>query len=106
METTALAGTRRSLHGIAELVLAGPQHRADGTIRLRVTSGGVGGAVSGLRVEGMELVSPAGRVSPPGARREGAGGGGGEEGAPGGVSGNTSGVRRDEPLALDPAAVS
>ncbi|MER7277712.1 hypothetical protein ABT369_25055 [Dactylosporangium sp. NPDC000244] len=32
--------TRRSLHGLAELVLAGPQYRASGTIRLRVTGGG------------------------------------------------------------------
>jgi len=29
------ATTRRSLHGIGELVLAGPQYRAHGTIRLR-----------------------------------------------------------------------
>ncbi|GAA4245963.1 hypothetical protein [Dactylosporangium darangshiense] len=32
--------SRRSLHGLAELVLAGPQHRASGTIRLRVTEDG------------------------------------------------------------------
>ncbi|GAA2631810.1 hypothetical protein GCM10010399_75140 [Dactylosporangium fulvum] len=32
--------TRKSLHGLAELVLAGPQHRRSGTIRLRVTPGG------------------------------------------------------------------
>jgi hypothetical protein len=106
METTALAATRRSLHGIAELVLAGPQHRADGTIRLRVTSGGFGGAVSGLRVEGMELVSPAGRVPLAGSCRELAGAVGVEVGAPAGVYGDTSGVDPDEPLALDPAAVS
>ncbi|GGM13746.1 hypothetical protein ACFFX1_32025 [Dactylosporangium sucinum] len=32
--------TRRSFHGLAELVLAGPQHRRSGTIRLRVTPTG------------------------------------------------------------------
>ena len=31
-----LATTRRSLHGVAELLLAGPQHTASRTVRLRV----------------------------------------------------------------------
>ena len=34
------AATRRSLHGVAELVLAGPQYRTSGSIELRVTPGG------------------------------------------------------------------
>lgn len=33
--------TRESLHGIAELLLAGPQYRRDGTIRLRVVAGAI-----------------------------------------------------------------
>lgn len=37
---TTLAATRRSLHAVAEQVLAGPQYRASGTIRLRVTADG------------------------------------------------------------------
>ncbi|MEY9845973.1 hypothetical protein [Streptacidiphilus sp. MAP5-3] len=32
--------TRRSLHGLAELLMAGPQFRRSGTIRLRVIPGG------------------------------------------------------------------
>jgi len=32
--------TRRSLHGVAELLLAGPQHRATGRIDLSVVDGG------------------------------------------------------------------
>ena len=36
----ALATTRRSLHAVAELLLAGPQHRASDTVRLRVSPGG------------------------------------------------------------------
>ena len=36
----ALATTRRALHGIAELVLAGPQHLVGDTVRLRVVPGG------------------------------------------------------------------
>jgi hypothetical protein len=106
MVTTALAATRRSLHGIAELVIAGPQHRADGTIRLRVTPGGFGGAVADLRVEGAELVFPAGRAPLGGTCRELATAAGVEVGAPVGVYGDTSGVEPDEPLTLDPEAVS
>ena len=37
-----LGTTRRSLHGVAELLLAGPQFRQSGTIRLRATTGGFG----------------------------------------------------------------
>ena len=41
METSdALAATRRALHGVAELVLAGPQHLVGDTVRLRVVQGG------------------------------------------------------------------
>src|SRR5438477_5171404 len=38
--TPGLAITRRSLHGVAELVLAGPEHRRTGEIALRVTAHG------------------------------------------------------------------
>lgn len=49
--------TRRSLHGLAELVLAGPQHRASGTIRLRVTDTGFATvAVPDLRVTADALI--------------------------------------------------
>lgn len=36
-----LAETRRALHAVAELVLAGPQYRRSGTIRLRVAGAGL-----------------------------------------------------------------
>ena len=55
--------TRRSLHGIAELVLAGPQYAASQSIRLCVTPGGFGTVTTPhLRVEGLELVSPSSRL--------------------------------------------
>lgn len=41
METPeAISDTRRALHGVAELVLAGPQHARSDTVRLRVAPGG------------------------------------------------------------------
>ncbi|WP_433614714.1 hypothetical protein ACQP2P_09340 [Dactylosporangium sp. CA-139114] len=49
--------TRRSLHGLAELVLAGPQYRASGTIRLRIVGGGFATvAAPDLRVTADALV--------------------------------------------------
>lgn len=40
MGQAVLATTRRSLHAVAELVLAGPQYRDIGKLRLRVIPGG------------------------------------------------------------------
>ncbi len=55
--------TRRSLHGIAELVLAGPQYDACQSILLQVTPGGFGTVADpDLRVDGLDLVSPTTRV--------------------------------------------
>ena len=55
MDEHAMTATRRSLHAVAEHVLAGPQYRAVGTIRLHVTPGGFGQVKGPLRVEGTEL---------------------------------------------------
>lgn len=52
-----LTSTRRLMHGIAEGLLAGPQHRACGRIQLRVVPGGF--ATTGapaLRLDGSDLV--------------------------------------------------
>jgi hypothetical protein len=64
----AYTTTRRSLHGVAELLLAGPQHRRSGTIRLRVTPGGFGTvAEPELLVEGLDVVTPTARIPLDGA---------------------------------------
>jgi hypothetical protein len=42
MDEHVLSATRRSLHAVAEQLLAGPQHREQGTIRLRVSPPGSG----------------------------------------------------------------
>ena len=58
MNTAALTTTRRSLHAVAELVLAGPQYRRDGTIRLQITPGGFA-TTAGPRVgvDGVDLTA-------------------------------------------------
>ncbi|HEX5087610.1 MAG TPA: hypothetical protein VFV89_07370 [Nocardioides sp.] len=54
--------TRTTLHAVAELLLAGPQYAASGTIRLRVLPAGIGTvAAPDLRLEGTELTGPGGR---------------------------------------------
>ena len=54
-----LGATRRSLHAVAEHVLAGPQYAATGTIRLRVVPGGFATTAGlDLRVAGGSLVGP------------------------------------------------
>lgn len=59
MYPPTLEASRQVLHGIAELVLAGPQHARSQTIRLRVTPGGFGTVAAPLlRVERLALVCP------------------------------------------------
>lgn len=62
MDPTAMIATRLALHGVAELVLAGPQHARGNGIRLRVTPGGFGTvAAPEVRVDGEDLVMGAQR---------------------------------------------
>ena len=63
MNRQSLERTRLALHGVAELVLAGPQYAESHTIRLRVTPGGFGTVTEpDLRVDGLELVTPEARL--------------------------------------------
>lgn len=60
-----LVATRNSLHALAELVLAGPQHALTGRIVLTVKPGGFGTVLEpDLVIEGAELVTPPGRRIP------------------------------------------
>jgi hypothetical protein len=57
MDTRGFETTLRSLHGLAELVLAGPQYAQSGDIRLRATEGGFGTVTApDVRVDGVEIV--------------------------------------------------
>ena len=63
MDQETLSRTRQALHGVAELVLAGPQYAESQEIRLRVTPGGFGTVTTpDLRVERLDLVGAAARL--------------------------------------------
>ncbi|GLX01381.1 hypothetical protein [Microtetraspora sp. NBRC 16547] len=108
MRIQDLPRTRRVLHGVAELVLAGPQYRLSGTIRLRPVSGGFATVTAPhLRVDGDTLVTGTGLVLPLrdvtfAGLAEAAGV---QVGAPEGLYRDGSGVQADERVEVDPAAV-
>jgi hypothetical protein len=98
--------TRRSLHGLAELVLAGPQHRASGTIRLRVTDAGFATvAAPDLHVTAGALILSDGRHVPLAGRTlaEVAADAGVEPGAPHDLYPDGSGAEPGDKLVLDDA---
>lgn len=65
MDAQTMATTRRTLHGIAEGVLAGPQHRRTGELALRQSPGGFATTAGpDLRVEGHDLVVDGNRRIP------------------------------------------
>ena len=101
MDEQQLVATRRALHGVAESVIAGPQYRAHGTIRLAVCADGFAGVAAPLRVQGTDLVGPDGRWPLHGTLRELGKVAGVEVGPPEGIYSDTSGVDLDEPLAVD-----
>jgi len=102
MDEDGLAMARRSLHAVAELVLAGPQYRVTGRLRLRVIAGGFATAfqpdvrVLGARVAAGEKAS---EISNQTARQLGQRLGV-TAGRPGDSYQDGSGVGLDEPLAL------
>jgi hypothetical protein len=99
--------TRRSWHGVAELLLAGPQHRRTGTIRLRVTPGGFATTTGepDLRVDGAELVAGDHRFELDGAScAELATAVGVDAGEPVDLYREHSGVRVGDVLSVDAAA--
>ncbi len=104
MDNATIETTRRGLHAVAELVLAGPQYRRSGTIRLVVSPGGFATwTESPLAVDGVDLLTGAGRVPMSGTTCAALGRtvGVSAEG-PAGVYRDGSGVAPDEVLELDP----
>ncbi|GAA4708731.1 hypothetical protein [Phytohabitans rumicis] len=99
-----LGATRHSLHAVAELVLAGPQHRRTGTIRLLVSPGGFRPLKHPeLRVDGVDLVVGQTRLAITGRScAELAAAAGVDVGAPRGLYDDGSGAEPDEVLHVDP----
>lgn len=102
--TDAASVTRRALHGVAELVLAGPQYRATGKLRLGVVPGGFATTLTPrLRVDGGQVTGATGTAVAIDGRtaRALAAELGVEAGRPEGAYEGGSGVDPDETLSLD-----
>ena len=100
-----LAVTRRSLHGVAELVLAGPQYRATGRLRLGVVPGGFATTLMPrLRVDASGVSVPEGVTAVIGGRtpRDLGAELGVVAGRPEGAYEDGSGVDPGDTLAVDP----
>lgn len=108
MSDPAGAATRRALQAVAELLLAGPQHRRAGTIKLLVRPGGFGTLTDGgPYVDGVDLVAGDRRLAMTGRTcADLAADAGIDIGAPDGVYHDGSGATPDETLRLDPGAAS
>ena len=104
MDEHALTATRRSLHAVAEQLLAGPQYREHGEIRLQVTPGGFGQFRGPLRVDGTEIVGSDRRVPLRGTIGEVAAALRVEAGEPAGLYSEHAEFGADDELAVDPAA--
>lgn len=87
--------TRRQLHQVAESLIAGPQWRTAGTIRLTVTPDGFAGAAVAVGVSGTELVWAGGAAELAGPVRDIVKSAGLDVGPPQGV------YRVADPLQLD-----
>ena len=105
-DVDTLVSTRRSLHAVAELVIAGPQHGRFGTIRLLVSPGGFRGLRLPLRVEGTALNFEGGSVSLTGTYRGLAEAAGVTVGLPAGLYTDVTGTDPDDQVAVDAAAAA
>jgi hypothetical protein len=90
---------------VAEPLLAGPQPRTQGTIRLRITPGGFGQVAGPWRVEGTDLVGPDLRVPLTGTVADVSRAADFEAGAPTIYSDHAE-LAEDAPLAVDPDAAA
>lgn len=106
MDEHVLSATRRSLHAVAEQLLAGPQYREHGTIRLRVAPGGFGQVRGSLRVDGAALVANGARVPLTGTIAAVAAAAGLQASVPEGLYGDHAELGADDELAVDETAAA
>lgn len=106
IDPETLTTTRRSLHGVAEMVIAGPQHRRYDTIRLLVSPGGFRGLRLPLRVEGTTLHFEGGSVPLAGTYRALAEAAGVDVGVAVDLYTDVTGLDPDDEVVVDPAAAA
>ncbi|CAN5413990.1 hypothetical protein BH09ACT7_BH09ACT7_05640 [soil metagenome] len=104
MANEVYIATRRQLRGIAESLIAGPQYRATGTIRLAVRPAGFAGTTLTVEVQGTDLVWPDGRAALSGPLSALAAATGLQAGPPDGAYDITDALAEDTELAIDPQA--
>jgi hypothetical protein len=104
MDIDAYVSTRRQLRGVAESLIAGPQHRATGTIRLAVRADGFVGVELPLAVHGVEFSWLDGSAPLSGRVGDLAEAAGLQFGPPDGVYEITDPLAIDAVLNIDPAA--
>ncbi|WP_405165264.1 hypothetical protein OG203_09225 [Nocardia sp. NBC_01499] len=102
MDEQTYERSRVALHAAAELLIAGPQYREYGTIRLQAVHQGFGGVRWPYSVVGAELVWPEGRTTLQGTYRDVGRAAGFEAEAPKGVYADTTGVDPDSVIDVDP----
>lgn len=97
--------TRFALHAAAELLIAGPQYRRFGSIRMRIVLGGFTGMKWPVSVTGTDLVWPQGRIRLHGSYSDLALAAGFEAaGPPEGLYSEGTGMDPEEPFTVDNAA--
>ncbi len=95
--------TRRSLHGLAELLMAGPQFRRSGTIRLRVIPGGFATTKEpDIRVQDLRLIAGGHTLSLAGSYADLARTAGITPGAPVDLYPQGSGIATEDIIEVDP----
>lgn len=104
MPNDLYVATRRQLRGVAESLIAGPQYRAAGTIRLAVRPAGFTGTALTVEVQGSDLVWPEGRAALSGPLSALADATGLQSGPPDGVYEITDALAGDAVLNIDAAA--
>ena len=104
MDEHVVVATRHSLHAVAERLLAGPQYREHGEIRLQVTPGGFGQFAGSLRIAGTDIVGGERRVPLRGTIGEIAAALGVEAGEPADLYAEHAEFGADDELVVDPVA--
>jgi hypothetical protein len=99
--------TRFGLHAVAELLIAGPQYRRFGSVRMRIVLGGFTGVKWPVSVVGTDLVWPEGHTPLGGTYEHLAGMAGFEAGGPpAGLYSDGTGMDPKEPFTLDAEATA